>query len=139
MEYNCQTDKMKKIILCISVLLISGNALNVFADDNSNKEATERIVRSVEEGKGICRDANGNRGSYQTTGYSTTTTTTTNNNVSNSTSNSVSANASVGVSGIKPEAKVGGQVGTASTNTQSQGSSTTTSTTTKVECVPFSK
>ena len=137
---------MKKIIFGVAALLLFAS-VNIFADDYRKQEATERIVRSVEEGRGVCRDANGNRGTYQTTGYTRTTTTSSSNSTSNSNgysnSSSMSAGASAGISGIKPEASANASWGSSSSNNRSQSygnsSTTTTSTTERVECVPFGR
>lgn len=129
-------------MLGITALFLAVN-VNVFADDYSKNEATQRIVRSVEEGRGVCRDANGNRGTYQTTGYTRTTTTSSSNSSSNSNGYSNSSSTSASASASLTNPSISGSMGTSSSNNRSQSygnsTTTTTSTTERVECVPFNR
>lgn len=136
---------MKKFLFSVAALFLAIN-VNLIADDynyNTKNEATQRIVRSVEEGRGVCRDANGNRGTYQTTGYTRTTTTSSSNSSSNSNGYSNSSSTSSSASASLTGPSISGSMGVSSSSNRSQtyGNSTTTTTSTaeRVECVPFSK
>lgn len=106
------------------------------------RESATRIAEAVNPN--YCTTSDGQAGTLRRTGSTTTTTTSYSNSSSNSSSygnsSSVSTSASAGFSGIKPEAKVSGSIGTSSSNNQSQssGNSSTTTTTRQdtYQCYP---
>ena len=109
------------------------------------RESATRIAETVNPN--YCTTSDGQPGTLKRTGSTTTTTTSYSNSSSSSSSygnsSSTSTSASAGFSGIKPEAKLSGSMGTSSSNNQSQSSGNTSTTTTTRQdtksCFPYNR
>lgn len=129
---------MKKILLATAVLFSMCSIAQIH-------ESANRIAESVNPN--YCTTPDGQAGTLRRTGSTTTTTTSYSNSTSSSSSygnsSSTSTSASAGFSGVKPEAKVSGSMGSSSSNNQSQssGNSSTTTTTRQdsYQCYPYNR